>query len=85
MTAAATLAPERSEQGPPESRNEPTAMRNPNVDILEEISEQDLDGLSAGTFTGPIEVLTYTAASWAMGNNGYLCTVTAECQKNCQH
>ncbi|MFI9365853.1 plantaricin C family lantibiotic [Kitasatospora sp. NPDC053057] len=61
-------------------------MSNPNVDILEEISEQNLDGLSAGTFTfGPIEGVTYTVASWALGNNGYLCTVTAECQKNCQH
>ncbi len=58
-------------------------MRNPNVDILEEIGEQNLDGLSAGTFT--IEVVTYTAASWALGNNGYICTVTAECQSNCKH
>ncbi|MGW2373374.1 plantaricin C family lantibiotic [Kitasatospora sp. NPDC001683] len=81
--AAATLAPERSQPGLPESRNEPTAMRNPNVDILEEISEQNLDGLSAGTiFTGPIE---YTVASWVLGNNGYICTVTAECQTNCHH
>ncbi|MFE5871738.1 plantaricin C family lantibiotic [Streptomyces roseifaciens] len=58
-------------------------MQNPNVDILEEIAEQNLDGMSAGTFT--IEAVTYTVASWALGNNGKLCTVTAECQKNCQH
>ncbi|MFE1766792.1 plantaricin C family lantibiotic [Streptomyces angustmyceticus] len=57
-------------------------MRNPNVDILEEISEQNLDGLSAGTI---IETVTYTVASWALGNNGWTCTVTAECQKNCKH
>ncbi|MCQ8769246.1 plantaricin C family lantibiotic [Streptomyces sp. KLMMK] len=56
-------------------------MQNRNVDILEEISEQNLDGLSAGTFT--IEVVTYTVASWALGNNGRLCTATVECQKNC--
>lgn len=59
-------------------------MRNPNVDILEEIGEQNLDGLSAGTFTLET-VVAYTAASWALGNNGYLCTVTAECQSNCKH
>jgi hypothetical protein len=57
-------------------------MPNPNVDILEEINEQNLDGLSAGTI---FETVTYTVASWALGNNGYICTVTAECQSNCKH
>ncbi|MCX5581951.1 plantaricin C family lantibiotic [Streptomyces erythrochromogenes] len=56
-------------------------MHNRNVDILEEINEQNLDGLSAGTI---FETVTYTVASWALGNNGRLCTVTVECQKNCQ-
>ncbi|CAM5436112.1 hypothetical protein SABIM44S_02156 [Streptomyces abikoensis] len=59
-------------------------MQNPNVDILEEISEQNLEGLSAGTFTIEVAV-TYTVASWALGNNGRLCTATAECQGNCKH
>lgn len=54
-------------------------MRNSNVDILEEIDEQKLGEISAGTIT----VATYTLASWALGNDGHLCTATVECMENC--
>ncbi|MFE5492207.1 plantaricin C family lantibiotic [Streptomyces virginiae] len=66
---------------PREPKKRSSLMHNRNVDILEEINEQNLDGLSAGTI---FETVTYTVASWALGNNGRLCTVTVECQKNCQ-
>lgn len=61
-------------------------MANPNVGILEEISDQKLDAVSAaGQGTGTIlSSLACYGASYVLGNNGNFCTATAECQKNCK-
>lgn len=53
-------------------------MSDPNAGILEEISDQQLDEFSAGTFGGAEYVV-----SFVMGNLGNFCTATLECQKNC--
>lgn len=46
------------------------------INLLEEIAEQDLQDVNGGTATYPI-------ISWALGNDGYVCTLTVECQPNC--
>lgn len=46
------------------------------ITLLDEIAEQDLDTVNGGTVTYPI-------LSWALGNDGYVCTLTVECQPNC--
>jgi hypothetical protein len=56
-------------------------MSDPNAGILEEISDQQLDEFSAGD---PILITGIAAAaSWVIGNQGWLCTTTLECQRNC--
>lgn len=61
-------------------------MSNPNADIFEEISEQNLQEVSAAGqgWTTTVTTLSCYGASWVLGNNGNFCTATAECQKNCQ-
>lgn len=48
------------------------------VTLLEEIGEQDLENVNGGTVG-----ITYPILSWALGNDGYVCTLTVECQPNC--
>lgn len=61
-------------------------MANPNVGILEEIDDQNLDTVSAaGQGWGTtLSSLTCFGASYVLGNNGNFCTATAECQNNCK-
>ena len=63
-------------------------MANKNVSILEEISEQGLDAISAGADADPNSISVASIcpsclASWAIGNPGWACTLTVECQNNC--
>ncbi|MDT0302480.1 plantaricin C family lantibiotic [Streptomonospora wellingtoniae] len=63
-------------------------MANPNVGILEEIDDQHLAGISVGAEADPNSVsiaslCTSCLASWAIGNDGWACTATVECQSNC--
>ena len=59
---------------------------DPSVNLLEEISEQ-----SSNDMSGAGQIWTYTlytcstcyAVSWALGNNGKICTATVECMGNC--
>lgn len=60
-------------------------MPNPNVGILEEIDDQNLSGVTVGSDTNPnsitITSLDVTCLiSWGLGNDGWACTVSAECQ-----
>lgn len=56
-----------------------------NVSVLDEIGEQEMIDLQAGT-QGPgtlVTTLTCYGVSYAFGNDGNFCTATVECQKNC--
>ncbi|MFI6576740.1 plantaricin C family lantibiotic [Nocardiopsis sp. NPDC050513] len=63
-------------------------MTNKNVGILEEITDQGLDAVGAGADAGPnslsiASICGSCLASWAIGNPGWACTLTVECQNNC--
>lgn len=63
-------------------------MTNPNVGILEEIEDQNVESLRAGdaaanAVTGSTWCNTSNTLSLAVGNNGWLCTATVECQGSC--
>lgn len=45
------------------------------ITLLEEITEQDLERRSGGATS---------LVSWAIGDPGYVCTWTSECQDNCR-
>lgn len=51
--------------------------RHADVTVLEEIADQELAESHGGT------TIPYTVMSWALGNDGYVCTLTVECQPNC--
>jgi len=62
-----------------------TTRRDPSVSVLEEISDQDLSAVTGGTNTSTIvTTLLCLGASYALGNHGYVCTATVECQSNCR-
>lgn len=63
------------------SKNAPEPI-DPAVSLLEEIEDQDL-AVSGGT--DPITISVYTVTSYVIGNKGYVCTATVECQNNCRH
>jgi hypothetical protein len=59
-------------------------IANRNVGVLEEIDEQGMSDLHAGQGIGTtVTSLSCYGVSWALGNDGQLCTATVECQKNC--
>lgn len=61
-------------------------MTDPNANILEEISNQDLEEISAAganTVTVFDCAITISLCSKIIGNPGKFCTVTVECQSNC--
>ena len=45
------------------------------ITLLEEITEQDLERRSGGATS---------LVSWVIGDPGYVCTWTSECQNNCR-
>ncbi len=51
------------------------------VTLLEELAEQDLTQANGGTDL--IGASVYVSASWYLGNQGWVCTATKECQPNC--
>ncbi|WP_456029821.1 plantaricin C family lantibiotic [Rothia dentocariosa] len=51
------------------------------VTLLEELAEQDLTQTNGGT-TGTY-MFSVNMASWYLGNQGWVCTATKECQPNC--
>jgi hypothetical protein len=51
---------------------------DPSVSVLEEIGEHEAQ-VNGGTFG-----FGYDLASLVFGNQGYLCTVTVECQGTCR-
>ena len=53
---------------------------DPSVSLLEEIGDQDI-AADGGTLT----IVSYTIASWTLGNDGYVCTATVECINNCRN
>lgn len=61
-----------------------TRSINRNIDVLDEIDEQAAADLSAGQgWTTTVTSIGCYGVSWALGNDGNLCTATVECQKNC--
>ncbi|MBB1254255.1 plantaricin C family lantibiotic [Streptomyces alkaliterrae] len=48
------------------------------IALLEEISEQDLDGVAHGA--GGVNAFSF---SDKLGNDGKWCTLTKECQRSC--
>jgi hypothetical protein len=65
---------------------EKNVFDDPSVALLEEIREQNLNG---GAGVAPA-VWTFERNcqgwfSWAVGNNGNICTATVECQNTCGH
>ena len=64
-------------------------MSNPNASIFEEISDQHLEDLGAGAavqpagWTATLIGITNCVISYFIGNHGYVCTATVECQKTC--
>jgi hypothetical protein len=50
------------------------------IPLIEEINEQDMDEMYGGGVTA---TLTTIKASPVLGNHGYVCTLTKECQPNC--
>lgn len=46
--------------------------------LLQELSEQDFEGVAGACSTN-----TFTLSDY-LGNKGGWCTLTVECQKNCQ-
>ncbi|MFD0775900.1 plantaricin C family lantibiotic [Streptomonospora algeriensis] len=61
-------------------------MPNPNVGILDEIDEQNLSETAVGAEAASISIAsacTSCLVSWAIGNDGWACTVTVECQDGC--
>lgn len=60
---------------------------DPSVDLLEEISEQssfDVSGAGQIWTSTLYTCSTCYAVSWALGNNGRICTATVECMSNCK-
>ncbi|MHA6780233.1 plantaricin C family lantibiotic [Pseudonocardia saturnea] len=53
-------------------------MYHGDISLLEEIAEQDFDGVAYGACT----TNTFSLSN-ALGNDGYACTLTVECQPNC--
>jgi hypothetical protein len=59
-------------------------MRDMNASIFEEIDDQGLDGITAGSENAPNTIPT-AYPSWCQaitplaGNNGRFCTLTVEC------
>ena len=53
------------------------------VTLLEEIAEQDLTQASGGLELVPAD-LSPAVASILIGNKGFVCTATAECQPICK-
>ncbi len=53
------------------------------VTLLEEIAEQDLTQASGGLELVPAD-LPPAVASILIGNKGFVCTATAECQPICK-
>ena len=51
------------------------------ITLFEELAEQDLVQANGGT-TGTY-MASINAASWYLGNQGFVCTATKECQPNC--
>ncbi|WP_455119653.1 plantaricin C family lantibiotic [Rothia dentocariosa] len=49
------------------------------VTLLEELAEQDLAQVNGGT----AGAIVYVAVSVGLGNKGWFCTVSKECQNNC--
>ncbi len=49
---------------------------DPSVNVFEEIDEQAQASQAGGT--------TYFVVSWLLGNRGYVCTLTVECQSGCR-
>ena len=47
------------------------------ITLFEELAEQDLVQANGGT------IPPGTLASWYLGNQGFVCTATKECQPNC--
>ena len=53
------------------------------VTLLEEIAEQDLTQASGGLELVPADI-SPAVYSVLIGNKGFVCTVTAECQQICK-
>lgn len=53
-------------------------MYKGDLSLLEEIQEQDFDGVAYGACT----TNTFSLSDW-LGNKGGWCTLTKECQPNC--
>lgn len=53
-------------------------MYNGDIALLEEIAEQDFDGVAYGACT----TNTFSLSD-ALGNDGHWCTLTVECQPSC--
>lgn len=49
------------------------------VTLLEELAEQDLAQVNGGT----AGAIVYVAVSVGLGNKGWFCTASKECQNNC--
>ena len=56
---------------------------DPSVSYLEEIGDQNVKVAGGIGFTDLLTTLTCVGVSWIAGNNGLMCTVTAECQSSC--
>jgi hypothetical protein len=63
---------------------QPEALVDPSVSVLEEIADHAAD-VSGGTLPLGPNFTIADVASWALGNQGALCTWTVECQSNCNH
>ncbi|KZZ84924.1 MULTISPECIES: plantaricin C family lantibiotic [Bacillaceae] len=57
------------------------SVENPAGNVLEEISAQDMMSQVGGTI---ITISLCATASKYLGNKGYVCTATKECQNSCQ-
>jgi hypothetical protein len=64
-------------------------MSSPNASIFEEISDQHLEDLGVGSqvqpngWTATLIGFTNCIVSYFIGNQGYVCTTTVECQNTC--
>ncbi|MGO4419875.1 plantaricin C family lantibiotic [Streptomyces sp. MCAF7] len=49
------------------------------ISLMEELAEQDFHDVAHHGGTSVMDPIT----SWFLGNNGIFCTLTKECQPNC--
>jgi hypothetical protein len=58
-------------------------VNNPAVSLLDEIEEQAINPVGGDVPSPSITSLSCMGVSWGLGNDGWQCTVTVECQASC--